>query len=153
MVAWAGAKAFFGRTAELVQVTKPRLHMEEVTSRVVRWLVIIVSSILSVALAFTALKGQDLIGILPLAVVLMASAIPVALPTMLTISMALGSPDLMKKGILFTRLSAIEDAAAIDIVCADKTGAITMNRLSVEEEMAVDPYSRKEVIFHAALAS
>ena len=153
VVASTGTKTYFGRTVELVQVAKPKLHMEEVTSKVVRWLVIIVSSFLSVALAFTALKGTDLIGVLPLAVVLMVSAIPVALPTMFTISMALGSLDLMKKGILITRLSAIEDAATMDIVCADKTGTITMNKLSVEDEMAVDPYSRKEVILYGALAS
>jgi len=153
VVASTGTKTYFGRTVELVQVAKPKLHMEEVTSKVVRWLVIIVSSFLSVALAFTALKGMDLIGVLPLAVVLMVSAIPVALPTMFTISMALGSLDLMKKGILITRLSAIEDAATMNIVCADKTGTITMNKLSVEEEMAVDPYSGKEVILYGALAS
>jgi len=153
VVASTGTKTYFGRTVELVQVAKPKLHMEEVTSKVVRWLVIIVSSFLSVALAFTALKGLDLIGVLPLAVVLMVSAIPVAFPTMFSISMALGSLDLMKKGILITRLSAIEDAATMNIVCADKTGTITMNKLSVEEEMAVDPYSEKEVILYGALAS
>jgi len=153
VVASTGTKTYFGRTVELVQVAKPKLHMEEVTSRVVRWLVIIVSSFLAIALTFTALKGMDLIGILPLAVVLMVSAIPVALPTMFTISMALGSLDLMKKGILITRLSAIEDAATMNIVCADKTGTITMNKLSVEEEMAVDPYCAKEVILYGALAS
>jgi H+-transporting ATPase len=153
VVASTGTKTYFGRTVELVQVAKPKLHMEEVTTKVVRWLVIIVSSFLAVALAFTALKGLDLIGVLPLAVVLMVSAIPVALPTMFTISMALGSLDLMKKGILITRLSAIEDAATMDIVCADKTGTITMNKLSVEEEMAVDLHSRNEVILYGALAS
>jgi H+-transporting ATPase len=152
-VASTGTKTYFGRTVELVQVAKPKLHMEEVTSRVVKWLVAIVSSFLAIALVLTALKGLDLIGVLPLAVVLMVSAIPVALPTMFTISMALGSLDLMKKGILITRLSAIEDAATMNIVCADKTGTITMNKLSVEEEMAVDPYSEKEVILYGALAS
>ena len=153
VVSSTGTKTYFGRTVELVQVAKPKLHMEEVTSRVVKWLVAIVSSFLAIALVLTALKGLDLIGVLPLAVVLMVSAIPVALPTMFTISMALGSLDLMKKGILITRLSAIEDAATMNIVCADKTGTITMNKLSVEEEMAVDPYSEKEVILYGALAS
>ncbi len=153
VVTSTGAKTYFGRTVELVQVAKPQLHMEEITSKVVRWLVIIVSSFLSVALFLTALKGMNLFEILPLAVVLMVSAIPVALPTMFTISMALGSLELMKKGILITRLSAIEDAATTNIVCADKTGTMTMNRLSAEEEMAVDPYGDKDVILYGALAS
>ncbi|MGA2515554.1 MAG: plasma-membrane proton-efflux P-type ATPase [Thermodesulfobacteriota bacterium] len=153
IVTSTGTKTYFGRTVELVQVAKPKLHMEEVTSRVVKWLVIIVSSFLSVALVFTAVKGMSLIGILPLAVVLMVSAIPVALPTMFTISMALGSLELMKKGILITRLSAIEDAATMNIVCADKTGTMTMNKLSVEKEMVVDKFSEKDVILYGALAS
>jgi H+-transporting ATPase len=153
VVTSTGAKTYFGRTVELVQVAKPRLHMEEITSKVVKWLVIIVSSFLFVTLFLTALKGMNLFEILPLAVVLMVSAIPVALPTMFTISMALGSLELMKKGILITRLSAIEDAATMNIVCADKTGTMTMNRLSAEEEMAVNPYGEKDVILYGALAS
>ena len=153
VVTSTGAKTYFGRTVELVQAAKPKLHMEEVTSRVVRWLVIIVSSFLAIALAFTALKGMALIGVLPLAVILMVSAIPVALPTMFAISMALGSLDLMKKGILITRLSAIEDAATMDIICADKTGTITMNKLSLGEEIAVFPFREEDVILYGVLSS
>ncbi|MGO8991422.1 MAG: plasma-membrane proton-efflux P-type ATPase [bacterium] len=148
-----GAKTYFGKTVELVQVAKPKLHMEEVTSSVVKWLVIIVSSFLCLALVLTALKGTNLVEILPLAVVLMVSAIPVALPTMFTISMALGSLEMIKKGVLITRLSAIEDAATMNIVCADKTGTMTMNRLSVEEELSFDHYLKEDVIFYGALAS
>ncbi len=153
VVTSTGAKTYFGKTVELVQVARPKLHMEEITSKVVKWLVVIVSSFLSVALFLTALKGMNLLEVLPLAVVLMVSAIPVALPTMFTISMALGSLEMVKKGVLITRLSAIEDAATMDIVCADKTGTMTMNRLSVEEEMAVEPYGEKDVLLYGALAS
>jgi H+-transporting ATPase len=153
MVTSTGTKTYFGRTVELVQVAKPKLHMEEVTSRVAKWLVVIVSSFLLIALIVTGLKGLNIFEILPLSVVLMVSAIPVALPTMFTISMALGSLELMKKGILVTRLSAIEDAATMNIVCADKTGTMTMNKLSVEEEMAVDQFNEKDVILYGALAS
>jgi H+-transporting ATPase len=148
-----GGQTYFGRTVELVQVARPKLHMEEVTSRVAKWLVVIVSSFLLIALIVTGLKGLSILEILPLSVVLMVSAIPVALPTMFTISMALGSLELMKKGILITRLSAIEDAATMNIVCADKTGTMTMNKLSVEEEMAADKFSEKDVILYGALAS
>ena len=153
IVSSTGTRTYFGRTVELVQMAKPKLHMEEVTSKVVKWLLIIVGSFLLIALAFTVFRGIDLVGILPLAVVLMVSAIPVALPTMFTISMALGSLELMKKGVLMTRLSAIEDSATMDILCADKTGTMTMNRLSVEEEVAVDQYRGDDVILYGALAS
>ena len=148
-----GVKTYFGRTVELVQLARPKLHMEEVTSRVVKWLVIIVSSFIALALALSAVRGMNLLDILPLAVVLMVSAIPVALPTMFTISMALGSLDLMKKGILITRLSAIEDAATLSIICADKTGTMTMNKLTIAEIMPAGDHNEKDVIQYGALAS
>ena len=153
IVTATGKKTYFGKTVELVQVAKPRLHMEQVTSRVVKWLVAIVSSFLLVAFIFTVLRGIGLLGVLPLAVVLMVSAIPVALPTMFTISMALGSVQMIKKGVLITRLSAIEDAATMTIVCADKTGTITTNTLAVTEVIPVGTFNEKDVVLYGALAS
>ena len=67
----------------------------------------------------------------PLLIVLLMSAVPVALPVMFTVSMAFGSKDLAKRGVLVTRLSAVEDAATMDVLCVDKTGTITMNQLAV----------------------
>jgi H+-transporting ATPase len=153
VVAATGSRTYLGRTMELVQVARPRLHMEEITSRVAKRLVAIVGALLSLALAYTALRGMNLLEVLPLAVVLMVAAIPVALPTMFTISMALGSMELMKKGILITRLSAIEDAATMTIVCADKTGTLTMNRLSFSEASVAGDYKENDVILYGALAS
>jgi H+-transporting ATPase len=153
VVVATGSRTYLGRTMELVQVARPRLHMEEITSRVAKRLVAIVGALLSLALAYTALRGMNLLEVLPLAVVLMVAAIPVALPTMFTISMALGSMELMKKGILITRLSAIEDAATMTIVCADKTGTLTMNRLSFSEASVAGDYKENDVILYGALAS
>lgn len=153
MVRATGSKTYFGKTIELVQTAKPKLHMEQVTSRVVRWLVVIVSSFLLVAFALTALRGMNLLEILPLAVVLMVSAIPVALPTMFAVSMALGSMEMVKKGVLITRLSAIEDAATMTIVCADKTGTITTNKLSIAEVIPANGFEKGDVLLYGALAS
>ena len=153
VVVATGPRTYLGRTVELVQVARPRLHMEEITSRVAKRLVAIVGALLFLALAYTALRGMNVLEVLPLAVVLMVAAIPVALPTMFTISMALGSMELMKKGILITRLSAIEDAATMTIVCADKTGTLTMNRLSFSEASVAGDYKENDVILYGALAS
>ena len=154
IVSATGVKTYFGRTVELIQLAKPKLHMEEVTSKVVKWLVAIVTSFLGVAIIFTVWRGaMNVVDVLPLAVVLMVSAIPVALPTMFTISIALGSLELMKRGILITRLSTIEDAATMDILCADKTGTMTMNKLSVVEVISAEGYDQKDVLFWGALAS
>lgn len=153
VVVATGPRTYLGRTVELVQVARPRLHMEEITSKVAKRLVTIAGALLSLALAYAALRGMHLLEVLPLAVVLMVAAIPVALPTMFTISMALGSMELMKKGILITRLSAIEDAATMTIVCADKTGTLTMNRLSVVEVSVSGDYKENDVLLYGSLAS
>jgi len=152
-VAATGTKTYSGRTVELVQLAKPKLHMEEVTSGVVRWLLVMVCSLLAVGLVLAWLKGIRVIEILPLAAVLLVSAIPVALPTMFVITMALGSSELAKKKVLITRLSATEDAATMDAICVDKTGTLTENRLSVVDTIAVQGHGKEEVLLYGALAS
>ncbi|MGQ9552436.1 MAG: HAD-IC family P-type ATPase, partial [Candidatus Bathycorpusculaceae bacterium] len=148
-----GVKTYFGRTVQLVQMARPKLHMEEVVSNVVKWLLIIVVALIGLALIFSVFKGLDLLGILPLILVLLLSAIPVALPAMFTVSTAIGSMELVKKGVLVTRLSASEDAATMDILCADKTGTITMNKLSITDVIPLNKFTGEDVIFYGTLAS
>lgn len=148
-----GIKTYFGRTIELVQIARPKLHIEKTISEVVKWLIIMVSVMLSIGLALSILRGIDLIEIIPLLTILLVSTIPVALPTMFTISMALGSLELSKKGALVTRLDAIEDAAMMDVVCVDKTGTLTMNKLSIADVLALNGYKKEDVILYGALAS
>jgi H+-transporting ATPase len=148
-----GTKTYFGRTAQLVQLAKPRLHMEEVVSNVVKWLLIIVVVLVGVALAFSVLEAKSLLDLLPIILVLLLSAIPVALPAMFTVSMALGSMELGKKGVLVTRLSASEDAATMNVLCVDKTGTITMNRLSIAKVIPLNGFTEGQVLFYGALAS
>jgi H+-transporting ATPase len=153
IVVGTGAHTFFGKTTELVKIAKPKLHMEEVISQVVKWLLVIVVVLLGAALVFSAIEGQNLLYLLPLALVLLVSAIPVALPAMFTITMALGSMELSKKGVLVTRLSASEDAASMDTLCVDKTGTITHNTLSVVEVISLNGYTQDNVIEYGTLAS
>jgi len=153
VVVSTGTKTSFGRTVELVQLAKPRLHMEEVTSSVVRWLFIMVASLLAVGLVLAALKGMRVVEVLPLTAVFLVSAIPVALPTLFVITMALGSSELAKRRVLVTRLSATEDAATMDAICVDKTGTLTFNRLSIVDVRAVNGHKREDVLLYGALAS
>jgi H+-transporting ATPase len=148
-----GIKTYFGRTAQLVQLARPKLHIEEVTSNVVRRLLVIVIALIVVALAFSAFRAGSLFDVLPIILVLLLSAIPVALPAMFTVSMAVGSRELAKRGVLVTRLSAAEDAATMNVLCADKTGTITMNRLSIAKVIPFNGFSGKEVVLYGALAS
>jgi plasma-membrane proton-efflux P-type ATPase len=153
VVMLTGAQTYFGRTTELVQETRPKLHIEAVVAKVVRWLFVIVGSLLTVVAVLSLIRGTPLIEMVSLLLVLLMSAVPVALPVMFTVSMAVGSAELAKRGVLVTRLSAAEDAATMDVLCVDKTGTITMNRLAVTGVIPLGSSKDTDVLFAGALAS
>jgi P-type E1-E2 ATPase len=128
VVMLTGAKTYFGRTTELVQEAHPKLHIEAVVSKVVRWLFVIVGALIGVVVVVSLVRGAPLLEMVPLMLVLLMSAVPVALPVMFTVSMAVGSKELAKRGVLVTRLSASEDAATMNVLCVDKTGTIGARR-------------------------
>ena len=153
VVMLTGAKTYFGRTTELVQQARPKLHIEAVVAKVVRWLFVIVGALLVVVIALSLVRGAPLIEMVPLMLVLLMSAVPVALPVMFTVSMAVGSKELAKRGVLVTRLSAAEDAATMDVLCVDKTGTITLNQLAVTGVIPLEHATEADVLFGGALAS
>lgn len=153
VVMLTGARTFFGRTTELVQLARPKLQIEVVVARVVRWLFAIVSTLLGVVLVVSLIRGVPLIEMIPLLLVLLMSAVPVALPVMFTVTLAIGSKELARRGVLVTRLSAVEDAATMDVLCVDKTGTITMNQLEVASVIPLGSATEAEVLFAGASAS
>jgi plasma-membrane proton-efflux P-type ATPase len=148
-----GSHTYFGRTTQLVQSAHPRLHIEAVVSGVVRWLFLTVVIQVALALVVALAKGISLVEILPLTLVLLMSAIPVALPVMFTVSMALGAMELGRRGVLVSRLSAAEDAANLDVLCADKTGTLTLNRLSLTGAWPQPDFTEEDVLRDGAAAS
>ena len=146
VVVATGARTYYGRTTQLVQSAHPKLHIEEVIARVVRWLFVIVGIQVAIAIAVTLPKGIPLVEILPLSLVLLMSAVP-------AVSMALGSIELGRRGVLVTRLSAAEDAANMDVLCADKTGTLTMNRLSLSGALPQPGFTEDDVVHDGAAPS
>ncbi|HEX7499168.1 MAG TPA: HAD-IC family P-type ATPase, partial [Polyangia bacterium] len=153
VVMLTGAKTYFGRTTELVEQARPKLHIEAVVAKVVRWLFVIVGALLGVVVILSLILHVSLLEMIPLLLVLLMSAVPVALPVMFTVSMAVGSKELAKRGVLVTRLSAAEDAATMDVLCVDKTGTITMNQLAVTGVIPLEHATEADVLFAGALAS
>ncbi len=153
VVTATGVHTYFGKTTQLVQLAKPKLHMEEVISSLMKWLLVLVVSLLVITAVVSWVRGVNLLDVVSLALVLLVSAIPVALPTMFTITMALGSFELARKGVLVTRLSASEDAALMDVLCADKTGTITENKLSIADIVEMNSYTKDDALIFGALAS
>ena len=153
VVMLTGAKTYFGRTTQLVQEAQPKLHIEAVVAKVVRWLFVIVGTLLGVVLVLSLIRGVPLVEMVPILLVLLMSAVPTALPVMFTISTAVGSRELAKHGVLVTRLSASEDAATMDVLCVDKTGTITMNQLAVTGVIPLEQATEADVLAAGALAS
>ena len=153
VVMLTGAQTYFGRTTELVQAARPKLHIEAVVAKIVRWLFVIVGALLGVVAVLSLIQGAPLLEMVPLMLVLLMSAVPVALPVMFTVSMAVGSKELARRGVLVTRLSAAEDAATMDVLCVDKTGTITMNQLAVTGVIPLDDATQADVLYAGALAS
>ena len=148
-----GIKTFFGKTAELVQKAKPRLHMDEVVASVVKILFILVLLFMGITISVSLFRGDTFLSNLPLMLILLISAVPVALPAMFSVSMARGARQLATKGVLVSRLTATEDAATLTDLCIDKTGTLTQNKLSVRETVAVNGFTVTALLQYAALAS
>ena len=153
LVLLTGAKTRFGRTTELVQKARPVMRFERVVAKVVRRLVLIVGALVAVVVLLSLLRGTPLLEMLPLMLILMMSAVPLALPVIFTVSTALGSKELARRGVIVTRLSASEDAATMDTLCVDKTGTITMNLLTVTGVVPWKGATEAQVLFAGAVAS
>ncbi len=153
VVILTGAKTYFGRTTELVQAARPTLHIDAVVARIVRWLFLVVGTLLAVVVVLSLVHGTSLVEMVPLVLILLMSAIPLSLPVMFTVAMAVGSKELAKRGVLVTRLSAAEDAATMDVLCVDKTGTITMNQLAVTGVIPLEQATEADVLFAGAVAS
>ncbi|MGB9740996.1 MAG: plasma-membrane proton-efflux P-type ATPase [Candidatus Bathyarchaeales archaeon] len=148
-----GVNTYFGRTAELVKKAKPKSHQEEIMMAITKYMMYFSLAALTLTSAYALPLNIGVLSILTFAVIFLMGAIPVALPAVLTIVQAVGAMELAKEGVLVTRLDSIEDAASIDIVCLDKTGTITQNRLSVVEVIPFSSYKKEDVALIAALAS
>ena len=148
-----GANTYFGRTAELVKVAKPQSHQQEIMMDIIKYLMYVGVAALALVSADALLINADIVYILTLAAIFLIGAVPVALPTVLTIVQAVGSMELAKKQVLVTRLDSIEDAASMDVLCIDKTGTITLNHLSVIDLIPFSGYKKDDVAKMASLAS
>ncbi len=147
-----GANTYFGKTAELVKTAKPKSHQEQIMLAIVRYMMFLGIGALILVGVYAAIIGTGIFSILTFAVIFLMGAVPVALPAVMTIVQSVGAMELVKKGVLVTRLDSIEDAASIDILCLDKTGTITLNKLSIGEVIPFGSHTKDEVIMMAGLA-
>jgi H+-transporting ATPase len=153
IVTATGIQTRFGKTAELVRLAKSTGQLEKIVFSIAKNLVILDGILVALVLIYALTSGLPMSDLLPFALILLVASVPVALPATFTVATALGALDLAKSGVLVTRLSAIEEAATMQVLCTDKTGTLTENKLVVSKIAAFPPYSEIDVIRLAVMAS
>ena len=148
-----GIRTKFGRTAELVRTAHVTSTQQKVVFRVVRNLAIFNSGVIVLLASYALLHAMPLREMVPLLLTAVLSSIPVALPATFTLAAAIGAKTLAKLGVLPTRLSAVDEAATMDVLCVDKTGTLTQNALTVTVVRVLDGSNEARVLGLAALAS
>jgi H+-transporting ATPase len=148
-----GLRSKFGRTAELVRTAHVVSSQQKAVLRVVRNLCVFNGVVLVLLVACAYLLKMPLADIVPLALTAVLASIPVALPATFTLGSAIGARFLAKRGVLLTRLSALDEAATMTVLCADKTGTLTRNQLTVTAVRPMPDCDAAQVLALAALAS
>jgi H+-transporting ATPase len=148
-----GANTYFGKTAQLVQEAHTVSHFQKAVLKIGNYLIVLAVVLVAVIVTVAIFRGDPILSTLQFALVLTVAAIPVAMPTVLSVTMAVGARLLAKKEAIVSRLVAIEELAGVDILCADKTGTLTQNKLTLGDPFGVNNIPADQVILSGALAS
>jgi H+-transporting ATPase len=148
-----GTKTYFGKTAQLVQTAVTVSHFQKALLKIGNYLIVLAAVLVAVIVTVAIFRGDPILNTLQFALVLTVAAIPVAMPTVLSVTMAVGARLLAKKQAVVSKLVAIEELAGVDILCADKTGTLTQNKLTLGDPFCVNGIPVDQVILDGALAS
>jgi len=148
-----GKDSYYGKTAELVKSAQTRSHLQRAILKIADYLLIIAGALAVLIIVVAISRHDPLLQVLQFVLVLTIAAVPVAMPAVLSVTMALGAKILAAKQAIVTKLAAVEEVAGIDVLCSDKTGTLTKAELTPGEPFTVNNVKPEEVIFAAALAS
>jgi H+-transporting ATPase len=153
VVSGTGANTYFGKTARLVETAHTVSHFQRAVLKIGDFLIFIALALVFLILVVALFRGDKMLTTLQFALVLTVAAVPVAMPAVLSVTMAVGARKLAEKQAIVTRLAAMEELAGIDVLCSDKTGTLTQNKLTLGEPFCVGGVTRSEIVLAAALAS
>ncbi|WP_448510292.1 HAD-IC family P-type ATPase [Immundisolibacter sp.] len=145
-----GPRSYYGRTAELVRTARSVGHLDQLLFTVVRYLVSIDAVLAVVLVAAVLWRGEDLLPLIPFFLVLVIATVPVTMPAAFTVANAVEARALTNEGVLVTGLSALQEAATLDVLCIDKTGTLTQNKESLAALVPFAGESEDEVLTWAA---
>ena len=153
LVIATGGKTYFGKTAHLVETAHTVSHFQRAVLRIGDFLIAIALVLVVIILLVALFRGDPMLTTLQFALILTIAAVPVAMPAVLSVTMAAGARKLAEKRAIVTHLAAMEELAGIDVLCSDKTGTLTQNKLTLGEPYHTLAVTPSEIILAAALAS
>lgn len=153
LVISTGMNTYFGKTARLVEEAKTQSHFQKAIIKIGDYLIVLAMILVAVIFFVALFRHESILEILQFALVLTVAAIPAALPAVLSVTMAIGAIALAKKEAIVSKLVSIEEMAGMDVLCSDKTGTITKNKLTVGEVKPLSGFTEKDVLLLATLAS
>jgi H+-transporting ATPase len=148
-----GTNTYFGKTAQLVEEAHTVSHFQKAVLKIGNYLIILAVALVAIIIVVAIFRGDPILTTLQFALVLTVAAIPVAMPTVLSVTMAVGARLLARKQAIVSKLVAIEDLAGVDILCADKTGTLTQNKLTLGDPFCLNSVPADQVVLAGALAS
>jgi H+-transporting ATPase len=146
IVSATGERTYYGKTASLVRLAEHPPLLQRLALQIAQSLLILDIALAIIAFIVLSSSGASIFSILTFILMLLVLSVPVALPAMSTLSATLGAGELAKLGCLTVKLSAIEDAAAMDVLCIDKTGTLTENKPKVKKIISFSRYSEDEIL-------
>ncbi len=150
-----GVNTKFGKTVGLVAKAEmaERSHFKQMVIKVGDFLILLTLVVIIVIVLLGISRHEAAVDVLIFALVLTISAIPVAMPAVLTVTMAIGATVLAKRQAIVSRIDAIEELAGVDVLCSDKTGTLTQNRMSLADPYVDPRFKDDDLLLYAALAS
>jgi H+-transporting ATPase len=153
LVVFTGMDTYFGKTAQLVEEAETQSHLKRAVVKIGDYLIVMAAVLVTIIFVAALFRQESFLTTLQFALVLVVASIPVALPAVLSVTMAVGALALAKKEAIVSKLVSIEEMAGVDILCSDKTGTITKNELAVAGLTSFSGFNAHELLLYATLAS
>ncbi|KAF9181825.1 hypothetical protein BGZ51_005159 [Haplosporangium sp. Z 767] len=153
-----GIHTFIGRAANLISITADEGHFQKIINRIGNFLILITVVLVGIILVYQLIryrgteKGQFLI-VLRQVLILTVAAIPVGLPTVMSVTMAVGAKQLAAKKVIVKRLTAVEEMASVSVLCSDKTGTLTLNELTTDKPYLTNNYTEEDILLYSYLGA
>jgi H+-transporting ATPase len=153
LVVTTGMNTYFGRTTKLVEEAGTQSHFQKAVTKIGDYLIALAGILVLIIIVVAIFRMESILSTIQFALVLTVAAIPAALPAVLSVTMALGAIALAKKEAIVSKLVSIEEMAGVDVLCADKTGTITKNELTIGKVQTLGDFTENDVMLFGTLAS